>query len=591
MRPPGATYRKARRPLLLAGTLAVAFAGLATRAALEARGGEVAGSTLRLVVVVSIDQFPAGYLTRWGALFPPGGFRRLQEEGASYPDAAHGHFTTFTGPGHSVMLTGTYGRDSGIVGNRWYDRAKHADAYCVEDAAFPLVLPPGAPEKDAAAGASPLASSATSVGDALRLATGGRAKTISLSVKDRGAVLMAGRRPSGVYWLYPRTCGFVTSRYYAPDGKLPQWLESFNAANPCKPYVGTKWDRLRPDLDYALYADRDDAPYEKPVFGVGGSFPHPIEEWSDLLKLGDRDRDRFSPVFATPFGNQVMLALVEAAVEGESLGSDDTPDLLTISLSSNDYVGHQFGPDSQEALDATLRTDRVLAGLLGYLDERVGNGRYVLALTSDHGVAPIPEYLESRGLLPPRADHYHFDLDAARARLESALDKRFPTPDGNHLILAWSGETAPWIYLDPAAIGRVSPATTLDEVARTTKAELLVQDGVARVYTASDLAVPVPSGDRDALLAHRAFNQRNSGDLLVQLEPYWLYPERAATSHGTPYHYDTDVPLLLYGRGIKPGTYRRPVQVVDLAPTLAALLGVTPPPQCAGTPLVEALER
>jgi len=548
---------------------------------------EVATTPPRLVVVVSIDQFPAEYLATWWALFPPGGFRRIAEQGVVYSEAHQAHLITYTGPGHSVMLTGAYARESGIVGNSWYDRGKHARAYCVEDPTFPLVLPAGAPEEDGLLGASPLASTATSVGDQLLAKTDDRAKVIALAIKDRGAIMMGGQRPTGAYWFYPRTCAFITSRYYSPGGALPDWLVHFNAAEPCKPFIDHKWERSRSDIDYEA-ADRDDAPYEMPRFGLGRTFPHPVALFSNPDKQGSaRDRDRFAAVVGTPFGNELLLALAEAAIEGESLGADDIPDLLTISFSSNDYVGHQFGPNSQEVLDTTLRTDRTIASLLDYLDKHVGKDRYVVALTSDHGVAAVPEYLETHGLIPARPDHYRLPMDAVSQRLEAALDERFAIPAGERVIE--SADNEPSIYLDYRTLARHEPPLDPEEVATAAAEELARVDGIARVYTRSELSGAAPEGDHDALFAYRSFNAKNSGDLLVQLAPHWVYAEGVATSHGTPYRYDTHVPLAIVGHGIRPGAYDRPVQVVDLAPTLARLLDVAPPPKSAGWALVEAI--
>jgi predicted AlkP superfamily pyrophosphatase or phosphodiesterase len=560
-------------------------------AAASATSGKAVAETpsapLRLVVVVSIDQFPAEYLASWWGLFPEGGFRRMAEQGVVYSEAHQAHLITYTGPGHSVMLTGAYARDSGVVGNAWYDRAKHARAYCVEDSTFPLVLPGGSPEEDAVGGASPLASTATSVGDQLLAKTDDRAKVIALAIKDRGAIMMGGQRPTGAYWFYPRACAFITSRYYSPGGVLPDWLARFNASEPCKPFVDHKWEHSRSDIDYEA-ADRDDAPYEIPLFGLGRTFPHPIAPFSNPNKQGAaRDRDRFSAVVGSPFGNDLLLSLAEAAIEGESLGADDIPDLLTISFSSNDYVGHQFGPNSQEVLDTTLRTDRTIAALLDYLDRRVGKDRYVLALTSDHGVAPVPEYLEAHGLIPQRGDHYRLPMAAVAKRVEAALDERFSIPAQERVIESY--DTEPSIYLDYQTLARHEPPLSPEEVAAAAAEELARTDGIARVYTRDELSGAAPEGDRDALFAYRSFNAKNSGDVLVQLAPHWLYGEGMATSHGTPYRYDTHVPLAIVGRGIRPGAYDRPVQVVDLAPTIARVLDVAPPPKSAGWALVEAI--
>ena len=543
----------------------------------------------RLVVVVSIDQFPEEYLARWWSLLPEGGFRRIADQGVIYSEAHQAHLTTYTGPGHAVMLTGAYARDSGIVGNAWYDRDQHRKVTCDEDPAFPLVLPPGSPEEAARRGASPLASTASSVGDQLLAATDDRAKVITLAIKDRAAIMMGGQRPTAAYWFDPRSCSFITSRYYSPSGVLPDWVSRFNTSQPCKPFLDdASWKRLRSDFNYEPYSDRDDAPYERPIFGLGRTFPHPIKLVEIASSMGPpSSAERYGAVVGTPFGNDILLGFVEAAIQGEGLGRDDVPDLLTVSFSSNDYVGHAFGPDSQEVLDTTLRTDRTIAALLDYLDRHVGKGRWALALTSDHGVAQIPEYLEQHGMLPARADHHRLPLDQVAAQLEAALDEQFAIAPGEHVIEAF--ETEPSIYLDAATLARHDPPLSPETVASAASAELAHVDGIARVYTREQLSGAAPESDRDALYAYRSFNAKNSGDLIVQLASHWLDAGPAATTHGTPYRYDTHVPIALVGHGVRHGRFDRPVEVVDLAPTIARLLDVSPPPKSAGWTLVEAV--
>jgi predicted AlkP superfamily pyrophosphatase or phosphodiesterase len=567
------------RHVLAAGILGVLLVPWAGHAEAEEKEPQ-------LVVVVSIDQFPRQLLDRTAALLPKGGFRRLLEEGADYVQCDHGHFPTYTGPGHAVMLTGAYPMYNGIVGNSWYSRARASEVGCVADAAFPIVgEPEGTP---VTGGVSPRNLLGATVGDVLRSATEMRSKVVSVSLKDRAAVLLGGQRPNGAYWFDPATCRFVTSTYYA--ARLPDWVERLDAKDLCAEYVGKTWSKLRTDFDYATYASPDDEPFERDYLGLGRVFPHPIAEQKD------NPAGRYAALVATPLANQLVARFAREAVSAEDLGGGDgSPDILAISFSSNDYVGHLFGPNSQEVLDATLRTDRVLADLMDFLDRAVGADEWTLVVTSDHGVAPVPELLESEGLLAARDDHHRIDIGAARARVEKALrgdffGTRAPPASFAGFVAAWDEGTEPYVYLRRDAVAHLPGHVSFAELLRRAQGEIEKQPGVLRVYRSDERDALAASSDVFAQRAFRGWQPQNGGDLLVQTEPYWLTGAGAATSHGTPYSYDTHVPLLLYGAGIRAGRYARPVGVVDLAPTLARLLGVNAPPQNQGEPLFEALQ-
>jgi predicted AlkP superfamily pyrophosphatase or phosphodiesterase len=513
-----------------------------------------------LLVVVSVDQLPRRYLDRFGPYFGEDGFKRLLKGGADWVHCHHGHATTLTGPGHAVLLSGAYPAQTGIVGNRWYSRAERRIVGCVEDERHP-VYGAVADASGAVAGVSPRALETTTLGDVLRAGSGMRSKVISLSLKDRAAVPMGGRRPNAAYWLDMETCRFTTSSYYLE--RLPGWVERFNTAGPCDRYLGKKWTKLRAALDYTSFAGEDNAPYEGGR-GAGRTFPHAL--------------DTVTAVVASPFGNEVLLRLADEAIEAEELGSDADADVLAIGFSTNDYLGHLFGPRSQEVADATLRTDLVLADLMDHLDRDVGAGRWTLVLTSDHGVGPAPEDLERLGILSARADHHRFSVARARPAVENALSRRF--------FGAWSEQTHPFVYVRAEAASQTSlSAGALLDAVGTAIAGL---DGVGRVYTRSEWDALGASRDPTPLAVHRAWHPRNGGDLFVQLEPYWIVGN-ATASHGSPYEYDTHVPLILYGAGIRGGRFTRPVSVADLAPTLAALLGIEAPPESQGRALSEAL--
>jgi predicted AlkP superfamily pyrophosphatase or phosphodiesterase len=545
----------------------------------------------RLVVLVAIDQLPREYLDRFATLFGDGGFRRVLAEGADYRACHHDYLGTFTGPGHSVMLTGAYPVHTGIVDNSWFSRLAQREVGCVEDDRSTIVRSPAARvDGGAEPGVAPPATFSTSVGDALRVATGMRARVVSAALKDRSAVFMGGQRPSGAYWFDSRTCTFVTSTFYAE--RLPTWLDQLNGRSLCRPYLDHPWTKLRTDLDYTRHADVDDAPYERPLFGFGRTFPHPIKEYirSDG-DVGKRDRDRYISVVASPAGGELLLEFATAAIAGESLGADEVPDILALGFSNNDLVGHPFGMHSQEVLDVTLRTDRMLAQLMERLDATVGQDRWLLVLTSDHGAAPTPEYLERHRILPTREDHYRRTSTTMQETVEQALRRRYfgagsPPPEFPGFFAAW---LAPFVYVNPQTPASLPGRPSFDDLLEAVREETMKVDGIARVYVRGERSALARSADRLDRRAYRSWHPGNGGDLIVVSDPYWLDTETVATTHGSPYAYDTHVPMVLMGTGIQPGRYDRTVAVVDLAATLARVLGVSPPPMCEGEVLHEAL--
>ena len=575
--------------LVGAGTAAVVLAVIARVWLLPppqfARAIGDAQTPPRLVVVVSIDQFPRVYLDRFAALFAADGFRRLLEGGADFAVCHHGHAATWTGPGHAAILTGAYPLRSGIVGNRWFSRLQRRVVGCVEDAAAPLV---GAA---ADGGVSPSALRAETVGDVLRAGNAGRSKVIAVAGKDRAAVLLGGAHPNAAYWFDEERCTFVTSRYYRDA--LPDWARTFNQTQPCATLVGTNWDKLRSDIDYAAYSGADERAAEVDGYGLGRVFPHPIREWTPQDAQGATlTGERYHAVEVSPFGNDLVLRFAAAALRGEGLGADEFPDLLAIGLSSNDLVGHFFGPGSQEVLDITLRTDLALRDLMRLLDREVGQGAWVMAVTSDHGIAPLPEVLQELGLLASDAA-YRFSAEQAREVVERQLRRHFfsggETPaDFPGFFAAWGSQTHPFVYLDERA-GAVLHGATRSELLSAAAQQIEALPGVAKVYTSDDRVRLAASRDDLDTRVYRTWNERNGGDLLVVLEPHWLAtPFPTGSTHGSPYEYDTHVPLLLYGTGVRAGRVYRPVAVVDLAPTLARLLGVAAPALTQGEVLPEA---
>jgi predicted AlkP superfamily pyrophosphatase or phosphodiesterase len=521
----------------------------------------------KLVVVIALDQFPFEYLVRFGRWFGPGGFRRLMTEGAVFTHASFGHSLLLTGPGHAAIMSGTYGHVNGIIANTWYDRARHAPVYCVDDPSAPLVGTTGA-------GKSPWRFIGTSYGDELRLATGFRAKVITVSDKDRAAVLTGGKLANGAYWMSDSL--FVTSSYYM--AALPPWAREFNAGGSVNAYFGRTWNLRLPPA--ALQeADEDDVVYEDGGNGLGRTFPH---------RITGTDPKRITPSFYTaliesPFGNEVLVSFAKAAMRAEQLGKRGVTDLLVVSFSATDYVGHAFGPHSREVMDLAVAADSAIADLLRFLDTELGAGTYVAALSSDHGVAPIPEYILRHH---PGADAGRVPSDSIAARCESALRSRWGVPANG---LRWIEKVVNGnIYLRGAVLQEFH--TDPQPAARVAAEALMRLGGIAAAYPREDLEAA--AGLRPLLEnMQRSYHPLRSGDLMYALKPEYLEgTERMGTSHGQPYEYDQHVPLIIMGPGIKPGSYAGRVSPIDLAPTLSVLTGTEFPAQCEGRVLTEALK-
>ena len=511
---------------------------------------------VRLVVLVFFDQLRGDYLGRWRDEFGPGGFRRLCDDGAWFADCHYPYAYTVTAAGHASVASGCPPADHGVVGNEWYDRQAGKAVNCVGSARGP----------------SPERLLKPVLGDAIKAGTGGRGKVVGLSLKDRGAILPVGRRADAAYWLDTGAGKFVTSPFYR-DAPHP-WVAEFNAEKPADRWRGGRWERLRPDLDYAALSGPDDGPGEGDgAAGQGKTFPHPFEPADPKKKPAYG-----SAVYTSPFGNDLLLAFAERAITAERLGADDTPDLLAVSFSSNDAVGHAWGPDSQEVLDVTLRSDRVVRRLLAVLDARVGRGRYVLAMTADHGICPLPEVSRERG------------LDAARVQPVTAkkvrefLDEKYGEGAGK-----WAESAGvPWVYLNDRAItaARQKPA----EVEAALAGWAAGQDGVERVLTRGELTGGVPADDRIGQMVRRSYFPGRCGELYVLLKPYHL-PSAAlgsGTTHGSPWEYDTHVPLVVYGAGVVPGVREDRVTPLAAAAILSRAAGVAPPAG-ATTPVPDGL--
>lgn len=521
----------------------------------------------RLVVVISLDQFRSDYITRWRQYFGKGGFNYLLQSGATFTNAAYTHAVNTTGPGHAAMLSASYGNVNGIIANDWYDRSLNKSVYCVEDRGVAIVGSGGA-------GRSPRNFLGSTFGDELRLKTGFRAKVLSLSNKDRAAILMGGKLANGAFWMMDSV--FVTSTYYMSE--LPAWVQAFNRSRVLDSFFGETWSRKLPASAYAG-EDVDDASYEKDENGLGRTFPH---------KIRGNDSTRITPsyygaMWSSPFSAKALCELAKHAVRNEQLGRREVTDLLCLSFSATDGVGHAFGPNSHEVMDLALRMDEILADLFSFLDSSVGLKNCVIVLTADHGVAPIPEYLLA----------HNTNMNAGRIRVKeiesfcsAVLTKRFGEPkQGMKWIHAIVGSS---IYLNRPLFDQMN-FPTLEWAAKELADSLRTLPPIAAAYSSREM-LTMPGSDPLERKMKRSFYRLRSGDVMFALKPFWLESDSPfGTTHGSPYAYDAHVPLIFAGNGIRKGTYANDASPIDIAPTLCTLLGIEFPAGSEGRVLTEAL--
>lgn len=523
-----------------------------------------------LVIVISIDQFRADYLERFAPFFGDGGFNLWLKHGLDFTDCHYQHSVTKTAPGHAVMLTGVYADRHGIIANDWLDRGTFARVSCVGDSEVQVVgLPPSSAPRmpsvdDPYLGRSPRNLLVPTVGDELKIARGGRPKVIGISNKNRAAILMSGKLADAAYFM--ENGRMITSTYYMKA--LPAWVSAWNAAGKADACFGKVWDRARPLADYAVQGP-DDAPGEDDQTDeLGRLLPKTLD--GGEKKPGPRFYDAFE---TSPFSNEVLEDFAEAAIVNENLGGRaGITDLLCLSFSANDHIGHLYGPDSHEIMDNVVRMDRTLAAFFKFLDQRVGLDRCTLVLTADHGIPSMPETVHARN---PSIPAGRLDMGLIQSTVETALNQAFgPLADKS----PWSARDDAAFLLYPAALQEKKiSATAAQTVMRNA---LLTLDFVQAAYTRTQLEQGAVNDElgRRALLS---FNRERSGDVIFQSKPYF-YNKASGSTHGTPYNYDTHVPLLWFGVGVKPGVRTERVGMDDLAPTLAHILGVPAPPLAEG---------
>ena len=537
---------------------------------------------VKLAVLVVFDQMRGDYIGRWRPLFGEGGFKRLQDDGAWFPDCHYPYAITTTGPGHAAMLTGAPPAKTGIINNSWYDRATAKSVNCATSERYQPV--PGS--KSTTAG-NPDRLLSPTVGDEVKTAK--RGKVFGMSLKDRGAIFPSGHKSDGAYWFSGK---FITSTYFRDTPHA--WVAEFNKGPTAASFFGKDWTRFKPEADYVKNAGPDKVSAEGKGTGQGVAFPHPTTGGKRAV-----GSEYYSALANSPFGNEVLLAFAKTCIAAEKLGQRaGESDLLTVSFSSNDLVGHAWGPDSQEVLDMTLRSDALMADFMKHLDAKVGKGQWAMVVTADHGICPLPEVaaksdrygpdakdakrVSSVALLLGAEKHLRatFAKDASEPKIETDPKTGEEKDDPTRWIEAIG---APYVYLNHKLIK--SRNLTPEAVADALAGYLRKQDGIHSVYTYAQLkAGDVKADDAIGQKVLLSFYPERSGDLYLVLKPFHLIGGitigskiATGTTHGSPFEYDTHSTFLAYGPGIAGGKRAERVTPLHAAPILADFLAVPKP--------------
>lgn len=521
---------------------------------------DIITSKPKLVVGVVVDQMRFDYLNRFKNKYSANGFLRLIKQGYSCNNHHFNYIPTYTAPGHASIFTGTTPSVHGIIGNSWYDKASNSTVYCTTDKAY---IPVGAAAKYGQA--SPRNMKVTTLADQNRLFTQMNGKTIGVSIKDRGAVFPSGHTANGAYWFEGLNEGkWMTSTYYMDA--LPQWVKDFNTPSNIASYL-KPWNTL---YDISLYEESgsDLSDYEQGFNGKSTSeFPYDLKALMEL-------NEGYDIIKSTPFGNTMITDFALSAIEAESLGVDDYTDFLTVSYSSTDYIGHNFGINSVELQDTYLRLDLEVERLLNYLDAKVGAGNYTLFLTSDHGAVDVPSFLTDVHIPSGYVPKNSF------ASLYTNLKNKYGVSD---LIMKISNDQ---VFLNQERITALK--VNLEDVQKFVVNEIISYPHIKKAYTATTMQTRYFKEGAEKMLQN-GYHQKLSGDVLFTLESGVISYDSKGTTHGSGYNYDTHVPLLFYGNGIQPGkTYKR-TNVTDIAPTISALLGIALPSGATGTVIEEVI--
>ena len=517
---------------------------------------KVLPSKPKLVIGIIIDQMRYDYIYRFWNKFGNDGFKRLVNEGFFCRNTNYNYVPTYTAPGHASIYTGTTPAVHGIISNSWYVKNTGKGLYCVSDN---TVISVGSDSKEGKC--SPINLLTTTITDELRISSNMKSKVIGIALKDRSAILPAGHTANAAYWYDGSVGSFISSTYYMKE--LPQWVKEFNKRELPKKYLSQTWNTILP-IERYTESLADDNKYESKNKGeTKAVFPHNLPE---LMK----DNGGLDMIRETPFGNTLTKDLAIETIKSENLGKSDATDFLTISFSSPDYIGHAYGPNSVEQEDDYIRLDNELAELLKFIDTQIGKNNTLIFLTADHAAPEVPAYLTD--LKIPSG---YVKANQISDTLKKYLSKKY----GDTLVLSFSNQQ---VFLNHNVIEEKK--LNLQQVQENVANFLQTIASISEVITATAINnSSFTEGSR--YLMQKGFNAKRSGDILINYSPGFIDYEPTGTTHGSPYSYDTHVPLIFYGWDISHGSSSEQVYITDIAPTLAMMLNIQFPNGCTGKPI------
>ena len=517
----------------------------------------------KLVVGIVVDQMRWDYVNKFKPFFTSqNGFSHFINKGATCDNTMIPYVPTVTACGHTCVYTGSVPALNGIAGNMWYDNVKQRQAYCVEDASVQAV----GTTNNAAGQMSPVNVWTSTIGDELKLATNFKSKVIGVSLKDRGAIIPAGHSADAAYWYDTKSGNFISSTYYAAT--LPNWLTNYNNAKHVDSLYSKGWDLSLAKSVYENNCDADENVYESTPFGKEAThFPYNFSTF-----IG---KD-YSKITSTPYGNNLVIDIAKQALLNEHLGADSITDLLALSFSSPDYIGHSFGPNSWETLDGYVKLDEILADFFSFLDKQVGKDNYTVFLTADHAVANIPAYAKKHKI---PGDNY--DDGAVKTDIIACLN-------ANNLstkLISFVGEYN--IYYNHPLMDSLQISN--DRLTNLITNYLEKKPQILQIVESRKAAIaPLPAFARDRIV--NGYNAQRGGDLMVLTKSGVVDGYPTGTSHGVLYNYDAHIPFLIVGNGIKHTVVNTPTFMTDIAPTISTLLGIQMPSGSIGKPVLEVLK-
>ena len=517
----------------------------------------------KLVIGIVVDQMRWDYVNRFKPFFTSNkGFSRFVNEGASCNNTMIPYVPTVTACGHTCVYTGSTPSIHGITGNTWFDNVKQKTVYCVEDNTVQTI----GSNNNSAGQMSPVNVWTSTLGDELKLATNFKSKVIGISIKDRGAIIPAGHSADGAYWYDSKTGNFISSTYYGKS--LPSWVTNYNALHRPDSLYTMNWNLSLAASVYEANCDTDENIYESTPFGKDAKhLPYNLQEY-----IG---KD-YGKIASTPYGNNLVVEMAKQALLNEHLGADNITDLLAISFSSPDYIGHSFGPDSWETLDGYIKLDETMADLFTFLDQQVGKDNYTVFLTADHAIANVPGFAKKHHL---PGDNY--DDGSLRSDILTCLNANNLSPKLISAVTEYN------IYFNHAIMDSLN--VSFDKLSSTISNYLEKKPLILQVVESRKAAyAPLPQNLRERIV--NGYTPQRSGDLMVVTKSGVVDGSSTGTSHGVLYNYDAHIPLLFFGAGIKKGAVNGVTYMTDIAPTVSTLLGIQMPSGSIGKPILEVLK-